>query len=278
MSTLRSQMDTDASNSSYWEEMCGTSAAKALGITGRDCESLQRFDTWYFEFYPYLDDFIDFADVRDKDVLEVGLGYGSVSQRLAESGARFTGLDIAAGPVAGVNHRLAQSGLPGKAIQGSVLKAPFENESFDVVVAIGCFHHTGDLERALDETRRVLRPGGRATIMVYNAASYIRWIRFPGRTLQYVYEVAKGERPPLSLDADAERGQFDLNADGNAAPETVLVSKTHFVRILSRRFRDVSVRRMNAALPWPLHVVPRDVTIALVGPMLGLDLYAQVRK
>lgn len=271
-------MDTDASNSSYWEEMCGTSAAKALGITGRDRESLQRFDTWYFEFYPYLDDFIDFADVRDKDVLEVGLGYGSVSQRLAESGARFTGLDIAAGPVAGVNHRLAQSGLPGKAIQGSVLKAPFENESFDVVVAIGCFHHTGDLERALDETRRVLRPGGRATIMVYNAASYIRWIRFPGRTLQYVYEVAKGERPPLSLDADAERGQFDLNADGNAAPETVLVSKTHFVRILSRRFRDVSVRRMNAALPWPLHVVPRDVTIALVGPMLGLDLYAQVRK
>src|SRR5262245_14203137 len=119
MEPAKLQEETDASNAAYWDEMCGTSAAKALGVTGRDRESLRRFDAWFFEFYPYLDRFIKFTDVRGRDVLEVGLGFGSVSQRLAESGARFTGLDIAAGPVAGVNHRLTQSGLPGRAIQAS---------------------------------------------------------------------------------------------------------------------------------------------------------------
>jgi hypothetical protein len=66
---------------------------------------------------------IDFAGVAGKDVLQVGLGFGSVSQRLTESGARLTGLDIAAGPVAGLNRCLRQGKLSGAAIQGSVLAA-----------------------------------------------------------------------------------------------------------------------------------------------------------
>ena len=37
--------------------------------------------------------------MRGKKVLEVGLGYGSVAQRIAENGAVYTGLDIAEGPV-----------------------------------------------------------------------------------------------------------------------------------------------------------------------------------
>ena len=61
--------------------------------------------------------------LRDRDVLEVGLGYGTVGQKIAESGARYTGLDIAQGPVDGLNHRLAQSGLPGRAIQGIDLES-----------------------------------------------------------------------------------------------------------------------------------------------------------
>ena len=86
-----------------------------LGITGNDPASLKKFDDWYFEFYPYLDRFINFHLLRNRDVLEVELGYGTVGQKIAKSGARYTGLDIAQGPVDGLNHRLAQRGFPGRA-------------------------------------------------------------------------------------------------------------------------------------------------------------------
>ena len=122
-------------NSEFWNELCGTSLAKSLGIMDASKDSLKKFDDWYFDFYPYLSSHIPFHEIAGRDVLEIGLGYGTVSQRLAEAGARYTGLDIAEGPVAMANHRLSQAGLPGKALQGSILSPTFSAESFDLIVA-----------------------------------------------------------------------------------------------------------------------------------------------
>lgn len=133
------QSVVDAANNAFWNELCGSAAARTLGVTGNDRVSPKKYDDWYFQYYPYLEKYIDFASLRDRDVLEVGLGYGTVAQKVAESSARYTGFDIAKGPVDGVNHRLAQSGLPGRAVQGSILNPPFPSESFDVVIAIGCY-------------------------------------------------------------------------------------------------------------------------------------------
>src|SRR5205823_4989457 len=44
---------------------------------------------------------------------------------------------------------------------GDVQELPFEDRSFDVVVAAWMLYHVGDLERGLAEIARVLRPGGR---------------------------------------------------------------------------------------------------------------------
>src|SRR6185295_2793660 len=110
-------------------------------------------------------------------VLEVGLGYGTLGQKIVEAGAIYTGLDIAAGPVRMMQHRLSLQDLPGSVQQGSVLACPFPDESFDCVVSIGCFHHTGNARRALDETWRVLRPGGQAHLMVYNQFSLRQWLK-----------------------------------------------------------------------------------------------------
>lgn len=145
-----SQAEITSKNSDFWNELCGTTLARYLGITDSSKESLAKFDNWYFDFYPYLFDHIPFDSLKGKDVLEVGLGYGTVSQRLAESGANYIGLDVAAGPVDMVNHRLDQKGLSGEARQGSILEPPFATDSFDAIVAIGCLHHTGNLKLAID--------------------------------------------------------------------------------------------------------------------------------
>jgi ubiquinone/menaquinone biosynthesis C-methylase UbiE len=161
-------------------------------------------------------------------------------QRLAESGARLTGLDIAAGPVAGLSHRLRQGKLSGAAIQGSVLAAPLPDRSFDVVIAIGCFHHTGNIERAIAETARILRRDGRATIMSYSATSYLRWLLYPVTTVRYLWSVRTANLKPLELRSD-ERPRYDINSEGMPAPETVLVSPCHFPRILEHYFGSVAI-------------------------------------
>lgn len=57
-------------------------------------------------------------------------------------------------------------------------------DSLDYLVSIGCFHHTGDVQRCIDETYRVLKPGGRACIMVYNRFSCWQWVKWPATTFK----------------------------------------------------------------------------------------------
>ncbi len=92
-------IDVNRKNAAFWNELCGSHLAKTIGVTDDLIESSKKFDDWYFDFYPYLEDHIQFSSLEDQDVLEVGLGYGTVAQRIAELGARYRGLDIAAGPV-----------------------------------------------------------------------------------------------------------------------------------------------------------------------------------
>ncbi len=218
--------ETDRLNADFWDELCGTTLARSLGIADALPASLARFDRAYFSFYPYLARHVPFADVAGRRVLEVGLGYGSVAQRLAQAGARYSGLDIAAGPVAMVRHRLAQIGQAGEVRQGSVLSAPFPDASFDAVVAIGCYHHTGNMAQALRETHRLLVPGGRASIMVYNAFSYRRWLRAPIATLRH-----RLRKSPAALASARQRGWYDANLAGEPAPVTEFVSIAELRRL-----------------------------------------------
>ena len=263
------------SNAAFWDELCGSSLARSLGITDDSAESLARFDDWYFRLYPYLEHYIPFGEVSNREVLEVGLGYGSVAQRLAEAGARYQGLDIAAGPVAMVNHRLGLLGLPGSARRGDVLQCPFEDERFDYVVAIGCYHHTGDLGRALDETWRVLRPGGAAIVMVYNAYSYRRWLLWPHETWNYFRHQASGLETPRA--SPSERRAYDASSDGEAAPETAFVSRGHLAR-LCRRFTRFHARLENAGGDRLTGWLPRSLLLATLGRVAGLDVYCRLIK
>ena len=265
------QAHIDRRNSEFWNELCGTSLARSLGVTDFSAASLEKFDRYYLRLYPYLSRYLRCEELRGKRVLEIGLGYGTVSQMIAASGAHYAGLDIAAGPVDLVNLRLAMRGLAGKAQPGNVLEAPFADGSFDAVITIGCLHHTGNLQRALDEVHRVLRPGGRALVMVYNAFSYRRWFRWPRATLRRFRN--EGRAGPASAE---ERAAYDAGAMG-AAPETVFTSRTELRRMCAR-YANCAIRKENAAREGPFFFVPRRLLLAMIGPVMGLDLYAVLEK
>jgi SAM-dependent methyltransferase len=59
-----------------------------------------------------------------------------------------------------VPERVALALTHGPAFIGSGLEIPSGNETFDVVYIQHVLHHIGDVEKALAEARRVLKPGG----------------------------------------------------------------------------------------------------------------------
>lgn len=261
----------DQRNAAFWNEACGTTLASSLGILGTDSQSIADFDRAYFGMYPYLLGIVDLKQIIGQSVLEIGLGYGSLSQQLAAVG-KFTGIDIAEGSVNLVNHRLKIAGLNGEAKLGTALDLPFENDSFDNVVTIGCLHHTGNLRKAISEVHRILKPKGRATIMVYNAANYKRWLTAPIETMRYVLS---GSSEPLTLTAG--HAAFDVNSLGEQAPETALVTKSALIELLSG-FSSCSIQRKNIASHRIIKFIPREVLMPIFGSWLGLDLYATVIK
>src|SRR5262249_23545562 len=142
------------------------------------------------------------------------------------------------------NLRMQIQGLAGSARVGSALDMPFPADSFDVVVSIGCFHHTGNVQRCFDETWRGLRPHGIAVLMLYNKFSFRQWNRWPIRTAKELLRdwgiLARQEQ----LD-EQQRYAYDHNRAGTAAPEIVLLGKRQLRKMLSR-FDHVSLQKQNA--------------------------------
>jgi 2-polyprenyl-3-methyl-5-hydroxy-6-metoxy-1,4-benzoquinol methylase len=271
-------MSISDKNTEFWNELCGSQLAKSLGITDSSAESLKKFDDWYFDFYPYLFNHIPFEKLKGKAVLEVGLGYGTVSQRLSESGALYTGLDIAAGPVNMVNHRLKQTTLGGKATQGSILEPPFPKESFDVIVAIGCLHHTGDLKLAIKQCAKLLRTGGKLIFMVYYSYSYRRWRMAPVLTLQYLIKEIFGSRGVVGQSSKRDRAAYDLSSNGDGAPHTDWIS-SRSLNELCKDFSSYSATIENIDQGAPFSKFSREKLLKTrVAAIVGLDLYATVIK
>ncbi|MEV7046518.1 methyltransferase domain-containing protein [Amycolatopsis sp. NPDC051061] len=100
-------------------------------------------------------------------VLDLGCGVGGPALRAVErTGAHLTGVSISAGQVAHANRLVADAGLAGLAEfrHGNAMALPFDDESFDAVMAIESLIHMPDREQVLSEVRRVLKPGGRLVL------------------------------------------------------------------------------------------------------------------
>ena len=118
------------------------------------------------------------AQLSGKAVLEVGSGAGSHSAMFALHGAHVTSVDLTLDRVraTAVKFALLQPSANGCiAVQGDAEGLPFGDNAFDIVYSNGVLHHTNDTEAALAEVYRVLKPGGKAVIMLYCKSSWHYW-------------------------------------------------------------------------------------------------------
>lgn len=271
MQVSMAQQQIDEANAAFWTELCGTGFANVLGLNGDySAASLEKFDNAFFDFYPYLLPHIKPEKLKNQTVLEIGLGYGSLGQAIAKAGADYHGLDIAQGPINMMNHRLRLLNLPAKAQQGNILVAPFEDNSFDTIISIGCLHHTGNLQQCFNEIFRMLKPGGRTIFMVYNKFSLRQWRHHFFETLAnllFPFLV----KAPLS---EEQKRSYDKNSQGDAAPETILSSIRELKRMLAM-FRSATFHKENCDDSMK-H--PRAKYLHVIGPRAGLDIYVECIK
>lgn len=114
----------------------------------------------------------DFAGARGLKVLEIGCGLGTDGAQFAKADADYTGVDLTDAAVELARKRFELFDLPGKFQTADAENLDFADESFDLVYSHGVLHHTPDTAGAIREIHRVLRPGGRAIVMLYHRNSY----------------------------------------------------------------------------------------------------------
>jgi ubiquinone/menaquinone biosynthesis C-methylase UbiE len=96
-------------------------------------------------------------------ILDIGSGFGRNANWLAQKGVNVTAINIDDEEIREAKEKGEKLGVNVKYIHADATELPFPNDSFDVVLDLGCshmIHNKEDQRKAETETARVLKPRG----------------------------------------------------------------------------------------------------------------------
>lgn len=209
-----------------------------------------------YELYPWL--LLEFLQDRERwaerDVLEIGVGLGTDHLQLSRAGGRMTGIDLTPVSIEQTHVRLCLAGTASRLAVADAEALPFADKSYDAVYSFGVLHHTPRIDLAIAEIHRVLRPGGRALIALYNRDSYFHLWRLTRYFL-------RGDWRKKTL-ADM-RSEFEF---GSGRPLVMVLSRRK-VQTLFREFASVEIEGRHL----PLHRLPFAVPSFAKGIVRGAE-------
>lgn len=265
----------------FWQaNPCGTKFADAPPGTPRFYELVEEHrysKEWHI---PHA---AGFTSARGLDVLEIGCGLGTDGAQFARAGANYTGIDLTEAAIELAQKRFELFNIPGRFQTADAERLEFADSSFDLVYSHGVLHHTPDTAGAVKEIHRVLRPGGRAVVMLYHRDSYnyrvnisllrragahlLRWEpgislvhRLTGEPLeslrQHASELKKDQRGYLNSDEFLSQ-----NTDGAGNPLARVYSRAEALELF-KDFAEVTLQTYFLNKRWiPLFggVLPRSL-------------------
>jgi ubiquinone/menaquinone biosynthesis C-methylase UbiE len=195
---------------------------------------------------------------RDARVLELGCGTGLILARVAEVAKEAVGIDLSEG----MAQRAKDRGLDVHI--GSVCDLPFEDGQFDLAYSFKVLAHVPDIDSAVREATRVIRPGGHLLLEFYNPWS-----------LRYLAKKAAG---PQRIGEDRTEADILTRWDSPRAiprllPPNLELVDYYGVRVLTPF---AAVHR----LPWVARALSRAELAASHSPLryFGGFLIAVLRK
>lgn len=268
----------------FWQaHPCGTKFSDAeIGTR----EFFERVEAHRYEKEWHIPAAAEFANASGLKVLEIGCGLGTDGAQFARAGADYTGVDLTEAAIELARKRFKLFGLNGNFQVADAENLDFPDESFDVVYSHGVLHHTPDMDSAVHEIHRVLKPGGRAIVMLYHRGSYnyrvgIRVLRRAGAGLLKsdagikLINVLTGE----PIDDLRERAAMMRGTNGEMSADQLLNESTDgagnpLARVYSRRearelFRDFAKVELRAYflnkrfIPIVGNLLPRSIESAL---------------
>jgi ubiquinone/menaquinone biosynthesis C-methylase UbiE len=111
------------------------------------------------DYYSHICDGVISALPKNGKLLDIGCGTGLFMQRYLKTGREAIGIDISQGMI-----RRAKTRRVSDVALGTAEVLPFRNESFDAVSSLLAFSYFQHPESMLEESFRVLKPGGSLSI------------------------------------------------------------------------------------------------------------------
>jgi SAM-dependent methyltransferase len=177
--------------------------------------------------YPLFESLMElYGDHRNHTVVDYGCGPGNdlVGFLVRGRAHRVIGIDVSRKALELARGRLAlHRAEPARVsliqVADGAPAVPLDDASADLIYCEGVLHHTSDPDGILREFARILRPGAKATIMVYNRESL--WYHL---YTAYRRQVLEGAFAGLTTD-DA----FQRNTDGEECPISRAYAPDDFV-------------------------------------------------
>jgi len=114
------------------------------------------------------------AAPADGALLDVGAGPGVLAAEIARRrhDLKVTAVDLSADMSAAAARKLAEFGDRATTRVGDAADLPFEDATFDLIVTSFSLHHWEDVDAAVPELSRVLRPGGQFYVYDFQRAPF----------------------------------------------------------------------------------------------------------
>jgi ubiquinone/menaquinone biosynthesis C-methylase UbiE len=263
----------------------GGVATVAIG----DQEFFEKVDSTFYSWNTPLhveenDKFIPFGKIFDyrsltgEKVLEIGCGMGTMAMDWAKQGAVIYATDLSHVAVNQTKMRFKLFELKGNICLGDARRLPFEDNSFRYVYSWGVLHHSPNIKRSVEEIYRVLEPGGKVGLMLYNRNSLL---------FKYMVEYLEGfvhfEKRFLSPVGLASRYGDGAREEGN--PYTYPVTRDEMIRKVMTMYENLQIRMFGTDIEWMLSFLclPYHRRVPLfvkksIARRLGWSMWVEAKK
>lgn len=200
-------------------------------------------------------------EIKGKEILEIGSGGGGHSALFKKYGANITSMDITRERVISTARKLSFLREGGSlCVWGDGENLPFIDNSFDIVYSNGVLHHSEDTDKCIEEVYRVLKPNGKAIIMLYCRTSAIYYFNLLPKTLINGFIFKYPEDVRLGLITEGKPKTHSKN------PITRVYSKKEILSLFNK-FRVESLRKNSFSLSsLPIIGRLRDILMKKLGP------------